>query len=624
MSTQAPKATATKSNLTAAQRAWLKKLGAVVSSSGDGADDEKAAPTKLAAPVRGAQPAGKKNLTDDQKELTKGIGVPGLGDIPDLAGKVAGPLKCTCMIQNNTDRDFILDPASRNEIDDDSGKTMGIAHGEYQDFPPTSIKAGDQTAKFVAVNKTQDLIIIEIHTAGAEGFVRYFLDDEKKTTLTLHFNNPRVGKNTTDARIEGPNAGKFETPQAIVGGGNDGKYLYVVDPKGGPKPTPGPGPGPQPPGPQPVQDIRSTCNITVTNNTKLVLTLADQGHDRGDFMTFPPQTIQPGTSAQFVSVETPHAKEQGCKGFVSWEVGSPSAAIWRCEWDNPESEKNTAKAPAEPQSAGFRTVAQIGQDDENVPVVFTISGGGTGPAPQPGPQPGPSPQPQPGPQPGPAPGPAPEPEFNAPPGSRQPTLRKGDKSPDGWVEYMQRQLNLFLGANTVDVDGSFGQKTLNAVLKFQKQFNLQVDGTVGNQTWAALRSGTPEAPSTDGRTPHTFEEKGLQARWNLEKRDATYRVSDDTLFIFAVNVGEGKIDDFNATVRVTPPATKSKTVKVKIGPPDSATKTDQGDQHTVKLLNFKKNFPATDPNAKMEDYLIEAFFDQQLGPDLFKGNIVKE
>jgi peptidoglycan hydrolase-like protein with peptidoglycan-binding domain len=611
MSTDAPK---TKSKLTADQKAWLKKLGTVINSS-DGADDQKAAPSKLAAPARGTQPAGQKSQTGDRKELTESLGVPGLGDIPDLAGKVAGPLKCTCMIQNNTEQTFVLDPASRNEIDDDSGKTMGIAHGEYQEFPPTTIKAGDQTAKFVAVNKTQDLIIVEIHTAGAEGFVRYFLDDEKKTTLTLHFNNPRVGKNTTDARIEGPNAGKFESPQAIVGGGNDGKYLYVVDPKGGIKPTPGPGPGPSPgPQPGPAGDVKSSCLITVNNKTNLVLTLADQGHDRGDFMTFPPQTIAAGASAQFVSVETPHGKEQGCKGFVSWEVGSPSAAIWRCEWDNPESEKNTAKAPAEPQSAGFRTLAQIGQDDENVPVVFTISGGGTGPAPQPGPGP------QPGPAPGPAPGP--EPEFLAPPGSRQPTLRKGDKSPDGWVEYLQQQLNLFLGANTVDVDGNFGQKTFNAVIAFQKKKKLQVDGTVGNQTWAALRQDTPEAPSTDGRAPHTFEQTDTQARWDVQQTDALYAAKIDRLTLTVVSVGEGKIDDFSATVRVTPPNTKAKVVKVKIGAPFSRTKDDQGNLHAVTLLNFKKNFPATDPNAKMEDYLVEAYFDKELGPDLFKGHIV--
>jgi hypothetical protein len=63
-------------------------------------------------------------------------------------------------------------------------------------------------------------------------------------------------------------------------------------------------------------------------------------------------------------------------------------------------------------------------------------------------------------------------------------------------------------------------------------------------------------------------------------------------------------------------------VKVKIGPPFARTKNDQGNLHAVTLPNFKKNFPAKDPTAKLEDYLIEAFFDKELGPDLFKGHIV--
>jgi hypothetical protein len=78
---------------------------------------------------------------------------------------------------------------------------------------------------------------------------------------------------------------------------------------------------------------------------------------------------------------------------------------------------------------------------------------------------------------------------------------------------------------------------------------------------------------------------------------------------------------------VTPPNTKTKTIKVKIGPPDGRTATDQGDPYTVKVPNFKKQCPALDkngkpdPSAKVEDYSIEAFFDKELGPDLFKGKI---
>jgi len=610
MSTPTQKPIAAKSKLTAEHRAWFVKLGAVVRSSGGVAVAEPAAPPAQGKP---AGPAG-----SGAKVAAVGATVGQVGGILPIPVPDVGNRSCVCFVINNTDQTLILDPASAAEVDD--ADKIGLGHGEYKTKPPARINPQQKDAKFKAVNKT--VPIVNVHTAGVEGRVRYFIDDQKKTSWTLHFNNPAIktSGNSGDAKLDGPQVAKFDAPDPDFDEGDEVSFTFTLNPASGPGPKPNPQPGPQP-GPTPGPDIKSSCNITVNNNTKLVLTLADQGHDRGDFMTFPPQTIQPGASAQFVSVETPHGKEQGCKGFVSWEVGSPSAAIWRCEWDNPEGEKNTAKAPAEPQSAGFRTVAQIGQDDENVPVVFTISGGGDGPGPNPGPGPQPTP-PQPGPQP-PQPKPEPEPQFVAPPGSRQPTLRKGDKSPDGWVEYLQTLLNVHLGKGTVDVDGSFGQKTYNAVIKFQQQKKLQVDGTVGNQTWAALRLEKAEAPSSDGRTPHTFEQKDLQARWEVnDTPDALYRTDKDRLDINVVSVGEGKIDDFFATVRVTPPGTASKTVKVKIGPPFKRQKDDQGNLHAVSLENFKKNFPAKDPNAKLEDYLIEAYFDKELGPDLFKGHIL--
>lgn len=576
--------------LTPEQRTWVKKLGTLIAPSGG--KDEGTRPDKATDQNQ------KKGVAADGKKELVGIGP---GDIIPIIKGLLSNISVKGTIENNTGKDLELIPSS-----------IKFESGKFRTEPPKKILAG-RKGKFLAVNKFPN-------TAGASGEMLYAIGD-LKTNWRVKWNNPRIGDNTSESNVIGPKADEFDAdsdPQQ----GEEVEFSYTLEHPGGPSPKPGPSPGPGPspqPGPGPSTDVGSSCSITVNNNTKLLLTLADQGHDRGDFMTFPPASIQPGGSAQFVSVETPHAKEEGCKGFVSWEVGSPAAAILRCEWDNPEAEKNTAKASAEPQSAGFRTIAQIGQNDENVPVVFTISGGGDGPAPNP--SPGPSPSPSPSPQPGPSP--EPEPDFNAPPGSRQPTLRKGDKSPDGWVEYLQRQLNLFLGANTVQVDGNFGPKTLNAVLSLQRKLKLQADGTVGNQTWAALRSGAPEAPSTDGRQPHTFEEKGLQARWDVEKNDAVYEKSSDTLFIFAANVGEGQIDDFFATVRITPPNTKARTVKIKIGPPDTRTATGQGERHAVKILQFKKTFPATDPNAAMGDYLVEAFFDSQLGPDVFRGKVVE-
>jgi hypothetical protein len=600
------------SKLSDKQRAWLKKLGSVVNS-GDGAGAEVAAPaephliTVSATADRKTQPAGAggnklattapvgdKAVAAGNKNDIVGIGIPGLLD-PSITVKVT--------IINRSP--FDLERASN------SAKLENPTVCKFVKAPPAELPANSGAQTFEISNNS-------IPGFGCGGEVSYnVVDDDKKTNVLFKWERGFIPSRKHTEVVTPANAAKFSVTGDIV----EDEFTFIFAGKGSPSPKP----GPQPPGPQPgaapAQDIKSSCNITVTNNTKLVLTLADQGHDRGDFINFPPPTIQPGASAQFVSVETPHGKEQGCKGFVSWEVGSPSAAIWRCEWDNPEGDKNTAKAPAEPQSAGFRTLAQIGQDDENVPVVFTISGGGAAPAPQPGPQPGPSPQPQPGPQPGPEPPPEP---FNAPPGSRQPTLRKGDKSPDGWVEFLQVQLNHHLNLK-LNVDGNFGQQTLNAVLAFQKKFGLQVDGTVGNQTWAALREDKPEAPSTDGRKPHTFEEKGTQARFDNENVDGVYSVSQDLLQIFVASVGEQPIDKFHLHVRVTPPDTKSFVKQFVIGPPTEnagvANQPGGGAQHKVRIENFKKQFPAKDPKAKVSDYKFEAFFDQELGPDVFRGKI---
>jgi hypothetical protein len=598
------------SKLSDKQRAWLKKLGAVVNS-GNGGGTEVAEPTekpniitvsatatrqpqpvgqgtqKVAAPARPS--AGDKAVAAGDKNDLVGIGIPGVLD-PSITVKVT--------IINRSP--FDLERASG------SAKLENPTVCKFTKPPPAELPANGPAQTFEISNNS-------IPGFGCGGEVSYnIVDDDKKSSVFIKWERGFIPSRKHTEEVRPANAAKF----AITGDFVDDEFTYIFSGKG----APGPKPGPQPPGPQPgpAQDIKTSCNITVTNNTKLVLTLADQGHDRGDFMSFPPQTIQPGASAQFVSVETPHGKEQGCKGFVSWEVGSPSAAIWRCEWDNPEGDKNTAKAPAEPQSAGFRTLAQIGQDDENVPVAFTISGGGDGP----GPGPGPGPKPGPGPEP-PGPDPAPPEPFVAPAGSRQPTLRLGDKSPDGWVEFLQVQLNHHLNLD-LDTNGVFDKKVQNAVIDFQKKRKLKVDGTVGNQTWAALRDDTPEAPGTDGRAPHTFEEKGPQARFDNENIDGVYTVSQDLLEIFVASVGEAPIDKFHLHVRVTPPDSKSFVKQFVIGPPfanKGKTQPGGGAQHKVRIEKFKKLFPAKDPNAKVSDYKFEAFFDQELGPDVFRGKI---
>lgn len=71
-------------------------------------------------------------------------------------------------------------------------------------------------------------------------------------------------------------------------------------------------------------------------------------------------------------------------------------------------------------------------------------------------------------------------------------LRKGATGEQ--VKTLQRLLNA-LGykmennGKIYGVDGSFGQATYNAVIKFQKAKNLEKDGIVGKDTWSALLKG---------------------------------------------------------------------------------------------------------------------------------------
>ena len=73
------------------------------------------------------------------------------------------------------------------------------------------------------------------------------------------------------------------------------------------------------------------------------------------------------------------------------------------------------------------------------------------------------------------------------PTATDPTLRQGDSG--AAVSELQQLLNA-KGIN-MTVDGVFGNATRAAVVQFQQQNGLVVDGIVGTQTWQALRRGGP-------------------------------------------------------------------------------------------------------------------------------------
>jgi len=64
----------------------------------------------------------------------------------------------------------------------------------------------------------------------------------------------------------------------------------------------------------------------------------------------------------------------------------------------------------------------------------------------------------------------------------RPTLSLRSTGED--VKDLQKVLNGTVA--DLAVDGIFGQQTKEAVLAFQKQYNLTMDGIVGSQTWAIV------------------------------------------------------------------------------------------------------------------------------------------
>lgn len=70
-----------------------------------------------------------------------------------------------------------------------------------------------------------------------------------------------------------------------------------------------------------------------------------------------------------------------------------------------------------------------------------------------------------------------------PPETKPATLRRGDRGED--VVRLQTRL-VTMGYKVGKIDGIFGKKTNDAVIEFQTDHGLKVDGIVGAKTWAVL------------------------------------------------------------------------------------------------------------------------------------------
>lgn len=136
--------------------------------------------------------------------------------------------------------------------------------------------------------------------------------------------------------------------------------------------------------------------------------------------------------------------------------------------------------------------------------------------------------------------------------ANEPTLRPGDQSVDGWVEYLQTQLKL-LGGGVISIpdsyqpSGVFDDETERYVREFQHYHHLQVDGIVGDETWNVLHGNSDTLdPHGDGRQPHTYVEETPRLEW---ENDGHYDVSTDSYTYITMNVGQTPLSSVTATVR---------------------------------------------------------------------------
>ncbi len=235
---------------------------------------------------------------------------------------------------------------------------------------PTEIPPNGGEGSFEISNSLLGPVPKPVGTGGSVSYL--VVGDPDNTRLDMRWENGYLlPSKDTFATIAPKNDAKYR----LVGSNRDDDFDFEFAQQGSTPPVPTPGPTPVGP------DAASSCMVTVTNGTQRTLTLGNQGHERGDFMTFPDKKIlKPGESTSFVSVETPNAKDaadEGCKGFLLWQVGDPNT-LWRIEWDNPEGSKNVVSASFNPANAGFNSLNQIGQGEENVPTSFTLTGTGSG------------------------------------------------------------------------------------------------------------------------------------------------------------------------------------------------------------------------------------------------------
>jgi hypothetical protein len=209
--------------------------------------------------------------------------------------------------------------------------------------------------------------------------------------------------------------------------------------------------------------------------------------------------------------------------------------------------------------------------------------------------------------------------------TQEPTLRNGDQSVDGWVEYAKGLLLETALIHDVEFDwesGTFDDTTEWLVRQFQSDHHLQVDGVIGNQTWAALRGEEPQAVGTDGGEPGTHVEAGLEARWNREDA-ATFDPRDDRLILIAFNTGSDPLrrDNFDIDIALE---TRGRRIDVAdyrfTRAADGGSVADPGDLIWI-LVDDMLSLTGSTSADELDDLHVTARMSSELGGDVMETSV---
>ena len=107
------------------------------------------------------------------------------------------------------------------------------------------------------------------------------------------------------------------------------------------------------------------------------------------------------------------------------------------------------------------------------------------------------------------------------------------------LQYMLRQLSrTYHSLPQLVVDGVFGERTLEAVMRFQKEAGLPVTGTVDQATWDAIRNCwlRQQAKDSYSRATRIFPSEGIQVH---EGETKEYLIVPQTMFNILAKQFEG-------------------------------------------------------------------------------------